>query len=47
MKWSILSILLLIMFALGCALVFVLVTAPPPCFEAPAKAHSMSRDCEE
>ncbi|WP_175952029.1 hypothetical protein [Burkholderia sp. BCC0405] len=47
MKRSILSILLLVAFALGCALVFVLSTAPPPCFEAPAKAHSTPRACEE
>ncbi|WP_175753932.1 hypothetical protein [Burkholderia ambifaria] len=47
MKKSILSILLLIAFALLCALVFVLVTAPPPCFEVPAKAHSTTHTCEE
>lgn len=47
MKWSILSILLLIACALGCALVFVLVTAPPPCFKAPANAHATPRVCEE
>ncbi|WP_161788608.1 hypothetical protein [Burkholderia paludis] len=47
MKWSILSILLLVVFALGCVLVFVWVTAPPPCLKSAAGAHSTSRAREE